>query len=302
MAYRTGLKQFHCLTNVSCGENITATHINRLRDLGQAAFETERNVVSVFAGTIDSCVQNAIGGYCWNMIKGYDGDPNTQIKYQSEPNTRYQLAFPHIHKMCTLYVGGQAPAMPTPGVRMGTYIDDNGIQGNQIKLGQNFENKGENRIVIRATYKRGQRYVSGARITDNSSDTSIYELNTDNTNPIVYKQHVQCWYCRPNPIIGNPPLKILLFNDSDTPFGIITDIKKTIDISSLVPIAGTSEEHYIVLATWFEVPYIQQSSGLPIVPVYTQDHDFVFNTTWNEADAKNPDGLISFSANIYKQC
>lgn len=291
---RYNIKPFSCVTDVVCGDPILATWGNQMRNLGQSAFERGISAFSATGPTI-GITKIPLVGFCSNWIKSYDNNPERQVRWANGSDIRFQPAMPYYHCCENLYVGNA-----NDGSLYGTYVDDNGIHGKQHLLGS-IENAGYDTVQVLATVRRGHRRVTSANITANNSDTTVFELNEDDSNPKGYEQHLQCWYCRENPSGPSfPPLKWLLFDDTDCPLRTYEPIDKIVSITP--PLVGQTEKDYILVAEWYEAPFYIIVPGTPGQPGFAVPNGlWVTNTKFEEWSA-NPDGLLDINIILFKQC
>jgi len=252
---RTGLKNLHCINSVFCGDQIEAVWANSVRDLGQSSFERGDTVMSLCSHAIGT-VKVPIVGFCWNMVQNYDNNPERLILWRLESDyIRFQPAYPHYHNVQDLYqaVQGSDPFAPNYGTP--TTIDS--IEGYQHTL-PDFENAGYTKGQIIARVRRGEKYsdFNAGKIVETASDLKIYEFKDDSGfGDLAYRQHIQCWYCQENPSGSMfPPLKVLVFDDTDCPVQVQTRIVKEFNLP-LTPIAGETTLDWIVIAIWYEVPF-----------------------------------------------
>lgn len=289
---RVGLKNLHCINTVFCGEQIEAVWGNAVRDLGQSSFERGDNVVSLFSA-IDGNLVTPIIGNTWNMIHAYSNNTSRLIKWKYETDyIRFQPAFPRYNHCSNLYAGN------TPnGSLYGSPIVDNGISGKQYKIAQ-FENAGYTHAQIFATVRRGQRHdIDNTEITGNTY-IDIREFKEDSAYTMAYRQHIECWYMQENPSGSMfPPIKTLIFNDSDCPIWTITDIQKEI-VLPITPIVGETTKDWIIVSVWNEVLY---SPIVTTEPYYNNDTLWVCNTGYQDFDM-NSDGLYGLNCKLFKTC
>lgn len=293
---RTGLKNLHCVNTVFCGDQIEAVWANAVRDLGQSSFERGDTIFSLRCVN-EGIIKIPIVGFCWNMLQNYDNDPERLVtwKYDTDP-TRFASAYPYYHNILELYngVNGNDPIAPN----YGTPTINDGISGYQHVI-SDFENAGYTKAQIIARVRRGERYcdIPSLKILDPSSNITVYQfLNDSSYGSLMYRQHFQCWYMQENPS-GSifPPLKTLIFDDTDCPIQTETRILKEITLP-ITPIIGETTLDWIVLSVWYEVPFAGFLAGFPN-PSY-----FVMNLNYYDYDAPLSDGLLSISCKLFKTC
>lgn len=291
---RTGLKNLHCINTVFCGDQIEATWANAVRDLGQSGFERGDTVLSL-RSTTEGTIRIPIVGFCWNMIQDYGTNPNRLIFWDWDLNEiRFQPAFPYYHNNLSLYQGnvGTDPIISNQG----TYVEDNGIQGYQHIIAD-FENAGYNKAQIIARVRRGYReYMSTNIPTKPISAIDVFEFKESGGAGLGYRQHFQCWYMQENPSGSMfPPLKTLIFDDTDCPLQTEVKIVKEI-ILPLTPIAGETTLDWIIFAVWYNAPFLGYS------PANSKPMYFVMATDYLDYETDHCDGLISINCKLFKTC
>lgn len=304
MALRYNIKPFLCIPNVVCGDDIEALWGNEIRDLGQSAFQRGDTVLSAGGHTVDGIIRGTVGGgFCWNMVQGYGSGANRAIIYTSTLglDVIFQPAYPYFHHCAQMYEGSIYDGLNIPRPDFGSPINNNGILGKQIIIGR-FENAGYNTAQVIATVRRGKRCVKGApaHITALASNIQIYEFKEDDTDPLAYIQHIQCWYCRENPSGPTfPPTKWLLFDDTDCPERTYVSIDKSVTITP--PLINQTEKDYVVVAIWYEAPW-DIYAPLPTPPAFNYpDGYFAFNTQFNNYEMDS-DGILDITLKLYKEC
>jgi hypothetical protein len=283
---RTNITPFDCIADVQCGDDIEVIWGNQVRNLGVSAFQ--RGVFPIcLQGSCEGLIKKPLVGFCWNMIKAYDSSVETEVDWANYPlSLRFQPAYPYYHIGSQLFVGNF-----DDGSDYGTYENDNGIHG-RVNFAHFFENSGYNKVHIEAMVRRGERYETGKKITKNGSFTQIVELN-DAGDVFAYRQHIQCFYCIENPSgSGFPPIKFLLFDDSDCPVQTETFISKDIPIT--LPTATQGRRDYIIIATWYEV-------NRDVFRTPRDRYWWVNNTAFNDWEVLS-DGVFSVNLQLYKEC
>jgi len=298
-ALRFNIKPTTCLPNVVCGDDIEALWGNMIRDNAQNAFERGESVLSL-SGPNTGAIKIPLIGFCWNMIHNYDNNANREVKWAYDSNIRFQPAYPHYHHCNQLYMGNDPDLVTPSNLYGGPVIDVNGIEGKQFRL-QLFENAGFEKVQVLATIRRGKRNVTGANITANSSNIQVFQLKEDDSDPLGYEQHIQCWYCRENPSGPSfPPLVWKVFDDSDCPLRTYTDVVKEITITP--PTVGQTEKDYLVISTWYSAPYYFAAPGIPPTAGFSTPNGYWVNdTTFHDWDI-NSDGLLDITVKLFKQC
>lgn len=292
--FRYNIRPFDCVSDVVCGDDIEANWGNQMRNLGEASFQRGDTSLTRTAEYI-GIRQKPIVGFCNNYIRSYDNDPERLIRFAYDVDVRFQPAIPYYHDCSELYVGNA-----NDGTTYGAPVNDNGIEGHKFRVGS-IENAGYNRAAVMSMVRRGKRNVTPANITANNTDTHIFELREDDNYPMGYEQHIQCWYCRENPSGPSfPPLKWLLFDDTDCPLRSYKEINKIVPITP--PAVNQSEIDYILISVWYSVPFIVLFPGTPGQPGFNVPNGlFVNNTAFHDWDL-HPDGVLDLSIKLFKEC
>lgn len=289
---RTGLKPFSCVGDVNCGDQIAAVWGNSVRNLGQSAFERGDNVLSLRCQD-EGNLKFPIIGNVWNMIESYSNNNQRLVTWRYDSEIRFQPAYPKYNHGLNIYIGSNADGSP-----YGAPIIDNGIEGKQYNLGE-FENAGYTYAEVFARFRRGERYdIDNTEITD-ASYVAVFEFKENEPSGVLaYRQHVQCWYMQENPSGAMfPPVKTLIFDDTDCPLLTETVIQKKIALP-LTPNIGETTMDWIVVSIWNEARY---SSLVPTEPYYGIGSYWVCNTKYEDFDM-NSDGLFSISCKLFKEC
>lgn len=295
-ALRFNIKPTTCLPNVVCGDDIEALWGNMIRDNAQNAFERGETVVSL-SGPNTGVVRIPLVGFCWNMIHRHGNNPDRDVRWVNGSDIRFQPAFPHYHHCTSLYVDNDITLVSPSNIYGGPVVDANGIEGKQYKL-QLFENAGFEKVQVLATVRRGKRNVTTTDITANNSNISVFEFKEDDSQPLAYEQHIQCWYCRENPSGPSfPPLAWKIFDDTDCPVRVYTEVSKEISVTP--PAVGQTEKDYLVIAVWYSAPHYSVPGFPPARGFESPNGYWVNNTEFMDIDS---DGLLDIAVKLFKAC
>ena len=302
MALRTGIKNFECIADVVCGDEITTIWGNGIRDVAQSGFERGETVFSAPANYILGPIWLPIVGLAWNYIKGAGFGSNTDVRWSgSVPSIRYQPTIPYEKNISLLYLGNENNNTP-----LGSGENNFGMIGHRYELAR-FENAGYNTIQVEATVRRGARNIAGSPNITATLETQILLTNEDDNDPVMYVQHIQCWYCRENPAGPSfAPLKVLLFDDNDCPLRTYAHINKQVTLP-FPPDTSETELDYLVVSMWYGAPHLYE----PMTGTYTEfwpdgDEFIVNGLSLSVNDLRNgsvhSDGIRNMTVKLFKQC